>query len=141
MNPENTTKKRRSYTDDDRDNALKLIGHGLSHHEVARMLGMYRVTVDNVARAYDACLKQDWSTLQKLSTTCKATVSWAMKKTGTDEIFARFFPKDDVPDEPTPVVAPTPDPAPTITREEFAALNTTLQDICYLLTEIRDALK
>lgn len=138
MNPENTTKKRRSYTDEDREKALYLIGHGLSHNEAAKMLGIYRGTVDTVALAYDACLKQDWSTLQKLSTTAKATVNWAMKKTGTDEIFARTFPKDDVPEESAPAVAP---PAETITRAEFAALNTTLQDICYLLTEIRDLLK
>lgn len=138
MNPENTTKKRRSYTDEDREKALKLIGHGLSHNEVGKMLGIYRGTVDNIALAYEACLKQDWSTLQKLSTTAKATVTWAMKKTGTDEIFARFFPKDDVPDEPAPVVSP---PTETITREDFLTLTNTLQDICYLLTEIRDALK
>ena len=138
MNSENTTKKRRSYTDEDREKALKLIGHGLSHAEVSRMLDIYRGTVDTIALAYEACIKQDWSTLQKLSTTSKATVTWAMKKTGTDEIFTRLFPKDDVPDEP--VQAPA-SPAETITREEFMTLNATLQDIVYLLTEIRDVLK
>lgn len=138
MNPENPTKKRRSYTDEDREKALKLIGHGLSHIEVGKMLGIYRGTVDTIALAYEACLKQDWSTLQKLSTTSKATVNWAMKKTGTDEIFARLFPKDDVSEEPAPAVAPATE---AITREDFLTLTNTLQDICYLLTEIRDILK
>lgn len=135
MKSAKTKGTRHITTDADRDNVLKLSNCGLTNTEIASMLHISSRTVTNIRMAHTACLQQDWSALQKLSMTIRPTVDWAMKVTGVDKVFAETFPKDDAPEETAPA------PAPTITREEFAALNTTLQDICYLLTEIRDALK
>lgn len=137
MNSENTKRKRNHYTDADRDKVLMMLEGGLSQADIIKILDMPRSAVNNVSLSYTACIKHDWSALQRLSTRARPTVDWAMKKTGTDTIFAELFPKEDVPTE-TSTATPAPD---SITREEFQKISTTLQDICYLLTEIRDLLK
>lgn len=125
-------------TDQERDQVLKLSVCGLQIKEIAEIMHISTSTVSYIRQAHNACLNQDWSTLQKLSTTSRTIVDWAMRVTGTDKVFAETFPKEPEPE----VEAPKTEPAPeTITREEFKSLNNTLQDICYLLTEIRDMLK
>jgi hypothetical protein len=137
MKAEKPKTTRHTITDADRDHVLKLCGCGLTNNEIANMLHISSRSVTNIRMAHAACIRQDWSALQKLSTTIRPTVDWAMQVTGVDKVFAETFPKEDVPTE-TPPVTPAPE---TITREEFQTLSTTLQDICYLLTEIRDLLK
>ena len=122
-------------TDKDRDAVLKLIVCGLPTDEIADIVHCSRSTVGYYRQAHTACINKDWSTLQKLSIHHRGLVDWAMKVTGTDKVFLENFPKD----EPE-VEAHKPVPE-TISKEEFASLNNTLQDICYLLTEIRDMLK
>ena len=145
MKPEKTTRVRRDLNDAERDNVLKLLGCGLSQHEIANMLHISRSCVGNINQAHTACLAEDWSILQKLSTKTMSTVNWAMKVTGKDKVFDEIFPKEPEPSVTGPTVDDTPSPTPAIpdyiTREDFASLNNTLQDICYLLTEIRDMLK
>lgn len=144
MKPENTTAKRPWLTDANRDHALKLLGCGLSINEIASILRISKSSVQYIKSAHQACIEQDWSTLQKMSTYTRATVDWAMRTTGTDKVFLETFPKEDGPEAPEQsVTGPTVDtPAPDpITREDFLSLYNTMQDICYLLTEIRDMLK
>ena len=126
------------YSDDDRARVIRLFDAGLSATEVADTLKISKSVVYFIKQAHTACIKQDWSTLQKLSITHRSTVDWAMRFTGTDKIFAEFekTPEKDV----EPAVEPVNNPN-AITREDFLSLQNTLQDICYLLTEIRDALK
>ena len=126
------------YSDDDRARVIRLFDAGLSATEVADTLKISKSVVYFIKQAYTACVKQDWSTLQKLSITHRTTVDWAMRFTGTDKIFAEF---EKTPEKDVKTPAESPDDAEVITREDFLSLQNTLQDICYLLTEIRDALK
>lgn len=138
MKTEKVKTPKRHLTDSDRDAILRLTGCGLSAKEISDTMRIGLSTVHNVRQSHKACVKKDWSTLQKLSTICRATVDWAMKVTGADKEFEELFK------EPEQTVAETTAPAPvaeSITREEFLSLSNTLQDICYLLTEIRDLLK
>ena len=132
---------KRQLTDKDRDAALRLIVCGLSTSEIADTMRISRSTVSYIRQAHTACIEKDWSTLQKLSTTCRTVVDWAMRVTGTDKDFENLFKEE----EPTPAPEQSESvPAPTteqITREDFLTLSNTLQDMCYLLTEIRDMLK
>lgn len=138
-----STSTKHRLTEKERNDVLKLIMGGLSTEDIADILHISNSSVSYIRQAYNACLTQDWSTLQRISTSSRATVDWAMKLTGTDKVFAETFPKEEEKLEDTePVQEPAHTPAPdTITREEFLSLTTTLQDICYLLTEIRDILK
>lgn len=137
MKPKKATKTKRYLTDSDRDAVLRLIGCGLTSKEIADTLRISISTVSYVRQAHNACLKTDWSALQKLSTVCRSTVDWAMKVTGTDKVFTETFGEPGAQDETT-----EPEPvAPSITKEDISSLQNTLQDICYLLTEIRDLLK
>ena len=123
-------------TDKDKDAILKLIVCGLPTDEIADIMHCSKSTVGYHKQAHTACINKDWSTLQKLSINHRSIVDWAMKVTGTDKVFEESFPKQ------PEVEAPKPEPAPeTISKEDFASLRNTLQDICYLLTEIRDMLK
>ena len=130
---------KRQLTDKDRDAVLRLIVCGLSTSEIADTMRISRSTVSYVRQAHTACIEKDWSTLQKLSTTCRTVVDWAMRVTGTDKDFENLFKDEEPASEQSESV-----PAPTteqITREDFLTLSSTMQDICYLLTEIRDMLK
>jgi hypothetical protein len=138
MKSEKTKTPRRTLKDSDRDTVLRLSNCGLGNQEIADILHISDSTVSNIRQAHAACIKQDWSTLQKLSTFIRPTVDWAMRVTGTDKVFDVLFNEPPAPPADAPAPAPTPD---TITREDFLSLTTALQDICYLLTEIRDTLK
>jgi hypothetical protein len=135
MKPEKT---RHQMTDAERDNVLKLIVCGLPTDEISEIMHISKSSVSYIRQAHNACMKQDWSTLQKLSTVNHSAVDWAMRVTGTDKVFTETFGESsaDAEKAPEPVVV---DPA--ITREDFLSLQNTLQDIVYLLTEIRDTLK
>ena len=130
-------------TDEDRNNCLRLINCGLSTAEIAGIMHISKSTVSYIRQAHTACLAKDWSTLQKISVEVKSTVEWAMKLTGMDKVFEEEFPKEPEPDiaVPTQVPGPTVGSTENITREDFLQLSNTMQDICYLLTEIRDILK
>ena len=135
MNTENAKTPRRVLTDADRDTVLRLSNCGVSNVEIANILHICDATVSNIRSAHAACVKQDWSAIQKLSTVTRPTVDWAMRVTGVDKVFDVLFNE-----KPEP--APAPEPAPSvITREDFLSLQSSLQDIAYLLTEIRDQLK
>ena len=124
-------------TDKERNDALRLLNCGLSPREIAEIMHISKSSVSYIRQAHTACLAQDWSTLQSLSTYCRATVDWAMRLTGTDKTFIETFgePKKE------PESAPVQVPVETISKDDFKALSATLQDICYLLTEIRDLIK
>ena len=139
MNPEKTTRFRAVITDRDRDNVMRLTESGLSVEEIADIMHISRSCIGNIRHAHKSCVAQDWSALQKLSHTMRATLDWAMRVTGTDKVFLETFPKEE-PKQVEPAVNPVPTPD-LITREDFLSLQNTLQDICYLLTEIRDTLK
>ena len=132
MKPETT---KHTLTDVERDQVLKLITCGLPTDEIAGIMHISTSTVSYIRQAHPACVNKDWSTLQKLSTANRKVVDWAMKVTGTDKVFEDTFDKPEEP-APAPVVV-----EPAITREDFLSLQTALQDIIYLMTEIRDALK
>lgn len=136
-----TTKHK--LTDTERNNVLKLLTCGLSTKEIAEIVGISTSTVSYIRQAHTACINKDWSTLQKLSTDCRAVVDWAMKVTGTDKVFLKEFPKVEPDYElEAPKTEPAPEPAPAVvTREEFLALYASVQDICNLLIDIRDTLK
>lgn len=140
MKPEKTKTQRRVLTDADRDNALRLIGCGLSNVEIADIMHISDSTVANIRNAHTACIYRDWSTLQKLSTFVRPTVDWAMKLTGADKVFEETFPKEQG-ETPADVQVESTTAPETITKEDFVSLQNTLQDICYLLTEIRDIIK
>jgi len=125
--------------DKDRDAVLKLLVCGLPTHEIADIMHISKSSVCYIRQAHTACVNKDWSTLQKLSTENRLVVDWAMKVTGTDAVFLETFSEPDTQNEKTPEPATAVEP--TITREDFLQLNNTLQDIVYLLTEIRDILK
>ena len=135
MKPENT-KVQRYLTDQDRDAVLKLIGCGLSFCEIATLTNFSKSTISYIGQAHKACLEQDWSTLQRLSTCVRPTVDWAMKVTGTDKVFLETFQKEEEPekDEAGPNISGS------ITREDFIAMYVTAQDIRNLLVEIRNVL-
>lgn len=135
MKPE-TSKHR--ITDKDRDQVLKLMTCGLPTKEIAEIMKISTSTISYIRQAHTACINKDWSTLQKLSLDSRAVVDWAMNVTGTDRVFLETF------GEPNEQKAPEPAPAvvePAMTKEDFLQLSNTLQDIVYLLTEIRDTLK
>lgn len=132
-------KQKRYLTDKDRDDILKLIVCGLSTKEIADIMHISTSTVSYVRQAHTACMNKDWSTLQKLSTVVRTTVDWAMRVTGTDKVFEETFKT--APEETTPTPEQSAPSNETISREDFLTLSNTLQDICYLLTEIRDMLK
>jgi hypothetical protein len=140
MNHENTNTERRWLTDTDRDNALRLLGCGLSVKEIAPIMKLSKSSIQYIKQAHTACIEKDWSTLQRMSTTCRPTVDWAMRVTGTDKVFLETFPKEEEPVEETkePEVTPTPE---NITREDFLSMYATMSDIRNLLIEIRDILK
>jgi transcriptional regulator with XRE-family HTH domain len=141
MKPENSKPSKHYLTDDERNNVLKLMTCGLPTDEIAGIMRISKSTVSYIRQAHTACINQDWSTLQKLSTTCRAVVDWAMRVTGTDKVFLKEFPKAE-PDYELEAPAPEPKPAPeTITRADFDYLKQSLSDICSLLIEIRDILK
>lgn len=138
-----TEKPTKHYLNDkDRDAVLKLITCGLSTDEIAGICKCSTSTISYIRQAHTACINRDWTTLQKLSTTTRPTVDWAMKVTGTDKVFAEEFKEEQKPEEPVtgPTVDVTPAPA-VVTREEFLALYASVQDICNLLIDIRDTLK
>ena len=132
MKPESTKHR---LTDKDRDAVLKLIVCGLSTEEIKDILHFSASTISYIRQAHNACMKQDWSTLQKLSLDTRATVDWAMKVTGTDKVFQETFGEPSGCDEPA---VPAPEYA---TKEDFLAMYATMQDVRNLLIEIRDALK
>lgn len=136
-----TERVKHHLTDKDRDDVLKLLTCGLSTQEVAEIMHISKSTVCYIRQAHTACINKDWSTLQRLSTSIPAVTDWAMKGTGLDKEFLETFPKEP---EAQPVQESAPAPVvaePIITREDFMTLSNTLQDICCLLTEIRDMLK
>lgn len=136
MKPETSKHK---LTDRERDDVLKLIVCGLPTDDIAGIMHISKSSVSYIRQAHNACLNQDCSTLQRLSTTTGATVEWAMRVTGTDKVFLKEFPKAE-PDYG--LEAPKHEPAPeTISKEDFYAAYATLQDIRSLLIEIRDILK
>lgn len=135
MNLKNT---RRTLTDTDRDQVLKLMTCGLGTKEIADIMHVSPSAVTYIRQAHNAGITQDWSALQKLSITHRSAVEWALKVTGADKSFAEFEKTPVATDEPE--VTPAP-PVETITREDFLTLTNALQDIVYLLTEIRDTLK
>jgi transcriptional regulator with XRE-family HTH domain len=136
MKPENTKHR---LTDKDRDQVLKLIVCGLSTDEIAEIMHISTSTVSYIRQAHTACMNKDWSTLQRLSTTTRPTVDWAMKVTGTDKVFLEEFPKVEFPELEAPV--PTPEPAPCVHPGNLYEMYEVLTDIRSLLTEIRDMLK
>jgi hypothetical protein len=110
---------------------------GLSAAEIVPIVKISKAVVYTIRQAHQACIKRDWSTLQKMSVSNRATVDWAMKVTGADKVFLETFPKEDVePEAPAPVV-----PEPVITIDDFLAMYAVMQDVRSLLTEIRDTLK
>ena len=137
MELEKVETKKHWLTDRDRDAVLKLIGCGLTMVEIAEISHISRSSIQYIRQAHTACINEDWSTLQRLSTVIRPTVDWAMKVTGKDKAFLEAFPKED-----TPTEAPKTEPAPVVvTREDFLAMYATMQDIRSLLSEIRDILK
>lgn len=134
--------QKHNLSDEERNQVLKLMNCGLPVQEIAEIMHISKSSVNYIRQAHTACLAKDWDTLQNLSVTGhRAAVDWAMKLTGVDKVFNETFgePKKETPkDEPTEAVEPVVNP---ITREDFVTLSNTLQDICYLLTEIRDMLK
>ena len=140
MSQEKKKSTRQWLTDKDRDNVLRLFDCGFSYDDISNTMHISTATVSTIRSAYLACERQDWSALQKLSTASRATVDWAMKRTGADKEFEKIFNAPEEPEQSVtgPTVDNTPDP---ITREDFLNLCNTMQDICYLLTEIRDMLK
>lgn len=136
--------QKHNLTDEERNSCLRLINCGLSTKEIAEIMHISNSSVNYIRQAHTACLAKDWDTLQRLSTNnARASVDWAMRITGVDKVFKETFgePKKESKKEPE-VVAPAPAPVvETISKEDFQALSATLQDICYLLTEIRDAIK
>ena len=142
MNTENTVRTRHRTTDADRENIMKLVERGLTANEVAEIMHISTSSVNHVRQAHRAAVTRDWSALQKLSTEIRQTVEWAMKVTGADKEFKETFGSPDEPEQTvaSPTVDNTPAPDP-ITREDFLKLCNTMQDICYLLTEVRDMLK
>ena len=136
-----TERVKHYLTDKDRDDVLKLLTCGLSTQEVAEIMRISKSTVSYIRQAHTACINKDWSTLQRLSTTISAITEWAMKVTGLDKEFLETFPKEPE-SQPVQESASAPVVAePIITREDFMTLSNTMQDICCLLTEIRDMLK
>lgn len=146
MKPEKVSGTRPRMTDEDRNRVLRLIGCGLPTAEIADIMHISKSTVSYIRQAHNACLAQDWSTLQRLSLEVKSIVDWAMKITGVDKVFEEFQ-KTPEPTVTVPVgivtdsTAKEPSDHTNITREDFLTLSNTMQDICYLLTEIRDILK
>ena len=141
MTPNEIPTVRRWLNDVDRDSVLKLVNCGLSSVEIATITHISKSSINNIRQAYNACIEQDWSTLQRLSTTIRPTVDWAMRVTGADKVFAEIFHQDPKPgDEPKTQADPAPVPDP-ITREDYLAMYATMQDIRALLIEIRDTLK
>ena len=138
MKPETPT-PRHWLTDADRDNILRLYECGLSAKEIAPIMKISKSAIQYIKQAHTACVEKDWSTLQRLSTYCRPTVDWAMKLTGTDEVFLKEFPKVDEPkqNETEPVVANDGPLHPLNAYEIYSVLT----DIRSLLTEIRDILK
>lgn len=141
MKPENTKQSKWKLTDKDRDQVLKLMTCGLPTKEIADIMHISTSTVCYIRQAHTACINKDWSTLQRLSLDSRPTVDWAMRVTGTDKVFEETFPKEPEPEVETPKTEPATVVEPAITREDFLQLSNTLQDIVYLLTEIRDTLK
>lgn len=130
--------QKHKLTDAERSSCLRLIECGLPTDEIATIMHISKSTVSYIRQAHTACLAQDWSTLQKLSTQCRPTVDWAMKITGADKTFNETFGEPNANKEPAQTA---PAPVETISKEDFQSLTNMLQDISYLLTEIRDALK
>ena len=136
-----TERTKRHITDKDRDDVLKLLTCGLSTQEIAEIMHISKSTVSYIRQAHTACVNKDWSTLQRLSTSISAITEWAMKVTGLDKEFLETFPKEPE-EQPAQESAPAPVVVePIRTREDFMTLSNTMQDICCLLTEIRDMLK
>ena len=135
MKPEKT---KHLLTDKERDTVLKMLMCGVPLSEVADIMKVSTSTISYIRQAHNACINKDWSTLQKLSTTSRPIVDWAMKVTGTDRVFIETFGEPATQRENKSDTTPVTN---TITREDFLKLSNTLQDICYLLTEIRDSLK
>ena len=127
-------------SDEERNQCLRLIDCGLPTKEIAEIMHISNSTVSYIRQAHTAGLSKDWSVLQKLSTVCRPTVDWAMKLTGTDKVFIETFGKPEPIENKPEQTAPAP-AVETISKEDFKAFSATLQDILYLLTEIRDTLK
>ena len=140
MKPETTA--RHFITDLERNTALKLIGCGLSNVEIAEIMHISKSSVSYIRQAHTACINKDWEALQKLSTSIRPTVDWAMKVTGTDKAFLETFGKP-APEADTTASesAPTEVAVDPITREDFVEMRGLLSGIYNLLTEIRDILK
>lgn len=132
--------KKRYLNDKDRDGILKLLVCGLSTDEIASICHCSKSTVSYIRQAHTACLNQDWSTLQKLSTDVRSTVTWAMKVTNVDKTFEELFKEEPKPEET--VTGPTVDDAPNpVDPRNLYEMYEVLTDIRSLLTEIRDILK
>lgn len=134
------TNPRKTFTDSDRNAVLKLSDAGLSVEEIVSITGISSASVYSIKQVYKACIDKDWSTLQRLSCSYRATVDWAMRITGTDKVFLETFPKEDEPEAPVVEPASAVVPEPVVTREEFLALydavqvmRDTLIDLCNLL--------
>lgn len=136
------TQTRHYLTDKDRDAALKMIKCGLTADEAAELLHISNSSVNYLRQAYNACINEDWNTLQKLSTRLKPTVEWAMRVTGVDKKLAEeLMSQNDKAEEPAEQVVEPPVVVAPITREDFMAMYATMQDVRNLLIEIRDVLK
>jgi len=137
MTQNETTSVRHWLTDVDRDNVMKLANCGLSSVEIATITHISRSSINNIRQAHQACVDQDWSTLQRLSTTIRHTVDWAMRVTGVDKVFAETFHQGE-----TPVDKPAGDDASNkVDPRNLYEMYEVLTDIRSLLTDIRDALK
>ena len=136
--------QKHTLSDDERNQVLKLINCGLATREIADIMHISTSTVSYIRQAHTACIDKDWTTLQKLSTSpASASVEWAMKITGVDKLFKKTFGEPKTADESVkePEQTTAAPVVETISKEDFNVLSATLQDICYLLTEIRDTLK
>lgn len=136
--------QKHNLSDEERNQILKLMNCGLATQEIADIMHVSKSTISYIRQAHTACLDNDWSTLQRLSSSgVRPTVDWAMKLTGVDKVFEETFkkPRENV-EEPVAVAeeGKVVDTLP-ITREDFLAMYSTMQDIRSLLTEIRDVLK
>lgn len=132
----NTEKSKKAHiTDSDRDNILQLHKCGISTKQIESMLHISRSSINYILHAHRACVEKDYYDLRNLMKHFKPTVAWAMKVTNTDPSVL-----DNLPEEvkPTEKVADPAITSETVTREDFLAILTTLQNIRNLLIELRE---
>jgi hypothetical protein len=142
MKPENTNYPRRTFTDADRDNVLKLLGCGLSTLEIADIAHISKSSVGNIRQAHTACINKEWETVKRLARSIGPTVEWALKVTGTEnEYFDYLFPEPAPSNEPVKNEDKYDNTTNPILRDDLLGVYATLQDIRSLLVEIRDMLK